>query len=291
MYDGDIEGRFVFDNQNGEEHTLWIKNEYNGETQQTTNSNAYIRVPTTDGGTTWGTGQYNINRMSSTGCTDFTIAILPPGWEGSDSDVSSDAEQMNQFTFCPNSQGDDSDDSDDTVDESPSDCDEDEYYDHGFNQCLPDSDDSDSGSDELDPNEVEWTLNPPPSEWESYGSNNEVDIEVTARTGGGDITGYRIWADLNHGAWVNDPNPWSYVCNEGGSEEWTTCHADHTHDPYPSEWGTYEVTGKLQEETCEMVERRSRGYTYETEECSWNTIDQHTWDDFPYDESSWGGWY
>ena len=203
----------------------------------------------------------------------------------------------------PDDGSDDSDDSDDPIGESPSDCAEDEYYDHGFNTCLPDSDSGDdgddrsddsddsSGSEELDPNDVEWTLNPPPHEWEGYGSDNEVHIEVTARTGGADITGYRIWADLSHDAWVNDPNPWMYVCNEGGSDEWTSCHTDHTHDPYPSEWETYEVTGKLQEETCETEERYSRRRSYEYQDCSWNTIDQHTWNNFPYEESDWDGWY
>jgi hypothetical protein len=60
----------------------------------------------------------------------------------------------------PDDGSDDSDDSDDGVDESPSDCAEDEYYDHGFNMCLPDSDsgdDSDDGSDDSgDDSEIEF---------------------------------------------------------------------------------------------------------------------------------------
>lgn len=111
MYDGNIEGAFKWKNNDRVEHTLWIRNEETQDTEQMTSSAIYVDIPT-EGGETWGTGESGINRMSSSGCTAFTVAVLPPEWDGNNNEVSSDAEQMNQFTFCPNNRQDDASDDD-----------------------------------------------------------------------------------------------------------------------------------------------------------------------------------
>ncbi len=107
MYDGRIEGAFRWDNNDRVQHTLWIRNEHTQDTETMKSSAIYVDIPT-EGGDTWGTDESGIHKMSSSGCTKFTVAVLPPNWDGEDQEVSSDAEQMNQFTFCPNNRQDES---------------------------------------------------------------------------------------------------------------------------------------------------------------------------------------
>jgi hypothetical protein len=108
MFDGEIKGRFTWDNHDKVEHTLWIRNEHNGESFQVTNDGRYVKAPPAGDGVTWGVDVLGSTyEMDDTGCTEFTAAVLPPDWDGEDSEVSYDAKQMNVFTLCPNNRGDD----------------------------------------------------------------------------------------------------------------------------------------------------------------------------------------
>ena len=108
MYDNSIEGYFGWSNLDEVEHTLWVRNEETGESRSTTSSSDEITVPPSTAGETFSTTEGEFYELSSDECTSFNIGVLPPEWDGSDSDVSGDAEQFNQFTLCPDSAQDDS---------------------------------------------------------------------------------------------------------------------------------------------------------------------------------------
>jgi hypothetical protein len=104
MWDGNIEGRFTWNNLDEVEHTLWVENEDTGEDRETTSSASKIMVPPSSGGEEWSTSEGGFYHLSDD-CTAFTVAVLPPGWDGTESDVSYDAVQTQRFTFCPDSRG------------------------------------------------------------------------------------------------------------------------------------------------------------------------------------------
>lgn len=219
MYDGAISGAITWKNNDRVEHTLWVKNEHNGETSQTTSDSIYVSIPSDE--KVWGTNQNGLQNMNSIGCTDYTVAVLPPNWDGSDDDVSSDAEQMNMFTFCPNSRSDDTDsDEDDSSNEE--DRSEEELGDLSFEVRPEPSEWTDESNDRVSCEEKE-------TERRGYTIDSwtecEVDAQFRAEAGEGYLDGYRVEADINNDGWDNDPSPFSYDC-EGPDSTW--CYTSHT---------------------------------------------------------------
>lgn len=182
--------------------------------------------------------------------------------------------------------------------DGPSDCAEGEYYDHGFDMCLEDSDDSSDDSSEDRINEelgdLSFEIRPDPSEW-TNGANSrvscediseiegggpyrervnykecDVDAEFAASAGEGYIDDYRVKAHINVPGFRDDVDT-SYQC-EG--PQWTNCHTSNSFTIDDREIDDYSATVKVQEESCRYAGR------HQGERCSWSDIESEDFNNF-----------
>lgn len=103
MYDGAIEGYFEYHNRGGELDTLWVRNHHTDVTDTGFGNSEYLSVPPDS--ETWGTEQSGLYEMDNTGCTDFSVAVLP---EATADPETESLQGPTEFSFCPDNREDDS---------------------------------------------------------------------------------------------------------------------------------------------------------------------------------------